>query len=91
MFIDTSGFYSLYNNDQNDHQAAIEHYGSASSRVTTNYVLAEYVALADARGSSRSDAIGFSRQVLDDSEIDLIWVDEDVHRRSSSVVVRTTR
>jgi predicted nucleic acid-binding protein len=82
MFLDTSGFYSLYNSDQNDHKAAIEHYGSASRRVTTNYILAEYVALADARGSSRSDAIAFSRQVLDDSEIDLIWVDEGLHRRA---------
>ena len=82
MFIDTSGFYSLYNSDQNDHKTAIEYYGSASRRITTNYVLTEYVALADARGSSRSDAIGFSKQVLNDSEIDLIWIDEDLHRRA---------
>ena len=82
MFIDTSGFYSLYNSDQNDHKAAVEYYGSASRRVTTNYVLAEYVALVDARGSSRNDAIGFSKQVLDDGEIDLIWIDEELHRHA---------
>ena len=82
MFVDTSGIYCLYNRDQNDHKAAIDFYSSAKVRVTTNYVLAEYIALADARGSSRKDAIDFSQRVLDDDEIDLIWVDEKLHRQA---------
>ncbi len=82
MFVDTSGFYCLYNRDQKDHEAAIEFYNSAARHVTTNYVLAEYVALADARGSSRADAIEFSERVLDDGEIELVWVDEVLHRRA---------
>ena len=82
MFVDTSGIYCLYNRDQNDHKAAIDFYDSALRRVMTNYVLAEYVALADKRGSSRRDAIDFSQRVLDDEETELIWVDEDLHRQA---------
>lgn len=87
MFVDTSGFYCLYDRDQKGHEAAIEFYNSASRRVTTNYVLAEYVALANARGLSRSDAIDFSERVLDDKEIDLIWVNEDLHREAVKLLI----
>ncbi|MGI8410334.1 MAG: type II toxin-antitoxin system VapC family toxin [Pyrinomonadaceae bacterium] len=87
MFVDTSGFYCLYNRDQKNHESAIEFYNSVARRVTTNYVLAEYVALADARGSSRDDAIDFSERVLDDDEIQLIWVDEDLHRQAVQLLV----
>ena len=82
MFVDTSGIFCLYNGDQKDHEAAVEFYDSAVRRLTTNYVLAEYVALADARGSSREDAIEFSERILDDDEVELIWVDETLHRRA---------
>ena len=87
MFVDTSGIYCLYNRDQNDHKAAIDFYYSAHRRVTTNYVLAEYVALADKRGSSHKDAIDFSQQILDDEEIELIWVDENLHRRAVQLLL----
>ena len=87
MFVDTSGIYCLYNRDQNDHKAAIEFYDSALRRVTTNYVLAEYVPLADKRGSSRNDAIEFSERILDDEEIELIWVNEDLHRRAVQLLL----
>ena len=82
MFVDTSGIFCLYNGDQKDHEAAVGFYDSAVRRVTTNYVLAEYVALADARGSSREDALEFSERILDDDEVELIWVDESLHRRA---------
>jgi predicted nucleic acid-binding protein len=87
MFVDTSGIYCLYNRDQNDHKAAIDFYHSATRRILTNYVLAEYVALADKRGSSRQDAIDFSQKALDDHEIELIWVDENLHRQAVQLLL----
>ncbi len=90
MFVDTSGFYCLYNRDQNDHKAAIEFYNSVRRRVTTNYVLAEYVALADKHGASRLDAIDFSQRVLDDDEIELIWVDVNLHRQALGLLADRT-
>jgi predicted nucleic acid-binding protein len=70
MFVDTSGFYCLYNGDEPNHRPAVSHYDAAVRRLTTKYVLAEYIALADARGASRKDAVDFSQSILDDDEID---------------------
>jgi predicted nucleic acid-binding protein len=87
MFVDTSGIYCLYNRDQRDHYSAIEFYELARRRVTTNYVLAEYIALSDKHGSSRKDAIDFSQRVLDDDEIKVVWVSPGLHRQAVQLLV----
>lgn len=87
MLVDTSGFFCLYNEDEARHADALVFYDAASVRVTTNYILAEYVALAHARGSSRSDALDFSQRVLNDSEIEVVWADENLHRRAIELLL----
>lgn len=82
MFIDTSGFFCIFSERDTNHAAAIELYEAARSRLTTNYVLAEYVALADARGLPREDAVSFSAEIINDRNIEVIWVDENLHRRA---------
>ena len=44
-------------------------------RLTHNYVLAEFVALAQARGLPREASLTFSEQILADSDVIVIWVD----------------
>jgi predicted nucleic acid-binding protein len=44
--------------------------------------LAEYVALASVRGLSRKRVVEFSEEILDDESIEIIWVDEDLHRHA---------
>jgi uncharacterized protein len=44
------------------------------------------LALADARGSSRQDAVDLSDRVLDDEEIEIIWIDESLHRRAVALL-----
>ena len=46
MFIDTSGFLCRNSDSEPYHEQAAEYFNSAKNPVTTNYVLAEYVALA---------------------------------------------
>ena len=53
MLIDTSGFFSLHDKSENQHAKAVEIYQKSWLRLTTNYVLAEYTALALIRGLSR--------------------------------------
>lgn len=53
MFIDTSGWLCLYHKDEPEHGEAIELYQNARVRLTTNYVLAEFVPLAQVRGFPR--------------------------------------
>ncbi len=55
MLVDTSGFFSLYDEADEFHQQAISFYDAAAMRLTTNYVLAEYTALAHARGVPRRE------------------------------------
>ncbi|MEP7339615.1 MAG: PIN domain-containing protein [Acidobacteriota bacterium] len=79
MLIDTSGFFALYSEKDKNHLPATEHYRKAPSRLTTNYVLAEYVALALIRGLPRSEVLAFSAEVLLDETISLVWVDQALH------------
>lgn len=49
-------------------------------RLTHSYVLDEFVALAQARKLSRPAALAFSERLIDDADIETVWVDETRHR-----------
>lgn len=61
MLIDTSGFFSLHDKAEKHNALAIGLYGKSRLRLTTNYVLAEYTALALIRGLSRKGCTGANR------------------------------
>lgn len=82
MLIDTAGFFALYSEDDKNHEAAIEIYRRTRSRLTTNYVLAEYVALALIRGLPRQQVLSFSEEILCDETITIVWVDETLHTQA---------
>jgi predicted nucleic acid-binding protein len=86
MLIDTSGFLCLYEKGEPYHERAVVFYDSASRRLTTNYVLTEYTALAQVRGILRSEIIKFSKRILDDDEIEIVWVDENLHRQAVELI-----
>lgn len=90
MLIDTSGFFSLYDKAEKNHQKAVSLYNAARRLVTTNYVLAEYVALAYVRGAPRLEVIKFSAFILNDSNVETIWVDEFLHRRAVELLKQRT-
>ncbi len=82
MLVDTSGFFSLYDEADEHHGQAVSLYEQVAKRLTTSYVLAEYTALAHVRGVPCGAIIKFSRLILDDKDIEIIWVDENLHRQS---------
>ena len=86
MLVDTSGFFSLYDEADEYHRQSVEFYDAAAKRLTTNYVLAEYTALAHVRGVPRDEIVKFSRLILDDKAIQIIWVDEVLHRRAVALM-----
>ncbi len=49
-------------------------------RITHNYVLDEFVALAHARQLSRQMALSFSERLIDDAEIEVVWINQTTHR-----------
>lgn len=80
MLIDTSGFLSVIDPEEPFHDLAVKLYDDSSNRITTSYVLAEYTALAAIRGIPRLEIIEFSKRILTDSTIQIVWVSERMHR-----------
>lgn len=79
MLIDTSGFFAVYSEKDKNHLPAKEAYRNSRLRITTNYVFAEYVALALIRGLPRNQVLAFSAEVLTDATIEIVWVEEALH------------
>ncbi|MDQ3748388.1 MAG: PIN domain-containing protein [Acidobacteriota bacterium] len=86
MLVDTSGFFCLYDEADEFHQQAVSFYDAAAKRLTTNYVLAEYTALAHVRGVPRTEILKFSSRILDDKDVEIIWVDENLHRQAVALL-----
>jgi len=82
MLLDTSGLMAFFDRHDHRHARARTLFASASSRVTHNYVLAEFVALANARGAPRSQALAFVASLVDNPSVQVVWVDAPLHRRS---------
>ena len=79
MLVDTSGLLCLFDRSDARNEAAITYYGAADLRITHNYVLAEFVALAPRRGVPKAQVLDAVADVHDDPEIEVIWVDEVLH------------
>jgi predicted nucleic acid-binding protein len=80
MLLDTSGLLCLHNRAELLHMDARTLYHAARIRVTHSYVLAEFVALAQARRLPRMAALTFVRDLVENPDIDTVWVDEALHR-----------
>jgi uncharacterized protein len=86
MMLDTSRLMCLFDQRDTRHLHATEHYGSAHKRLTHNYVLAEFVALAIARRAPQAQALQFVMAILSSDEIEVVWVDRDLHDRAMGLL-----
>ena len=82
MLIDPAGFLCLNDEKEPHHRTAAAVSSAAGVGAPPNYFFAEYVALAHARGISRVQTIEFSDRMLNDASIEIVWVDEGLHRRA---------
>ncbi len=82
MLIDTSGFFALYSEKDKNHALAVRFFDQTGQRVTTNYILAEYVALALIRGLPRQEVLAFSAEILVDDSIEIIWITPSQHAQA---------
>jgi len=55
-------------------------------RLTHSYVLAEFVALYQARGLNRIRALAFAADLLDNPHVEVVWVDETLHRSALALL-----
>jgi predicted nucleic acid-binding protein len=79
MFLDTSGLLAYHYRTEPQHQHAEVFFEAADRKVTTNYVLAEFVAVADARGLPRVPALRFLADLVSNPTVEVVWVDENLH------------
>ena len=75
MFLDTSGLLCCLDRSESRHSDAVTFFDAAGARLTHNYVLAELVALADARKLPRVPSLLFVRRLAAHPEIHVAWVD----------------
>jgi len=87
MLLDTSGLLCLYHQSEPFHQQAIHAYQTAQVRLTHSYVLAEFVALATARRFPRWPMLDYLDALVDNPDIELIWIDEQVHRAAFALLL----
>src|ERR1039458_5113942 len=80
MLLDTSGLYCYLDAGDARHSDAVSLLESAKVRFTHNYVLAELVALCNARGLDRGVTLGFISALTDDPAIRMVWVGQKEHR-----------
>lgn len=82
MLLDTSGFLCLHHKAEPLHDQARALYKQARLRLTHSYVLAEFVALTTARRLPRLPALTYIGDLLENPDIETIWVDEPLHREA---------
>src|SRR2546427_13426 len=86
MLLDTSGLLCLHHGTEPFHAQARAAYREARVRFTHGYILAEFVALAQARRLPRLMALAFVADLLDNPDIEVEWVDGPLHREALSLL-----
>ena|SRR5437870_5067479 len=87
MLLDTSGFLCLHHKAEPFHDQACALYKQARVRLTHSYVLAEFVALANARRLPRLPALTYVTDLLENPDIETVWVDEALHREAMTLLL----
>lgn len=82
MLLDTSGLMCLFDRDERRYGDAKMFFDVASFRISHNYVLAEFVALANARGVPRKLALNFVSNLQDVPLVEVVYVEESLHREA---------
>ena len=70
----------MHHKDEPQHSAAFTFFRAAPARLTHSYVLAEFVPLCQVRGLPRAAALSFVVDLMGNPLIEMIWVDELLHR-----------
>jgi uncharacterized protein len=86
MFLDTSGLLCLHHRAEQFHEEACRAYFAAHDLLTHAYVLAEFVALGQARGLPRLEALAFLVDLVANPDIQTVWVDESLHQKAMTLL-----
>lgn len=83
MLLDTSGLLCYIHQNEPQHYEAVQFLSSTNKKfLTHSYILAELIALALIRRFSRPVVLAFVMDLLDNPDIETVWVDEQLHREA---------
>lgn len=86
MLVDTSGLLCLFDAAEHRHHTAASLYRKAARRICHNYILAEFVILAQVRRIPRTRVLQYMTDLSDSPEIAIIWADEKLHRSAMKLL-----
>ena len=86
MLLDTSGLYSFFDDKDFRHADASAFIESATVRLTTNYVLAEFIPLCQTRRLNRKKTLEFVEMLIINPLIEIVWVDKNLHGQAFTLL-----
>lgn len=78
MLLDTSGLLALLDAREPLHQKARDEYSRAATRLTHGFILAELIALCNARSVPAGPALRFLMRLIGNPDVEVIWPDESL-------------
>lgn len=86
MLLDTSGLYSFFDEKDFRYANALDSVESATVRLTTSYVLAEFIPLCQTRGLNRKRTLEFVAMLIANPLVEIVWIDEDLHKQAFALL-----
>ena len=86
MLVDTSGFFCFLDESDHRHGDAVKFFQSADLRLTTSYVLAEFIPLCYSRRLNQKKTLSFASTLLANPLIEIVWVNENLHREAFALL-----
>ncbi len=86
MLLDTSGLLCYFDASDVRHSDAVTFFKATPLRLIHSYVLAEFIPLCRARGLNIVDVLAFATDLLDNPHVEVVWVDEDLHRSALALL-----
>ncbi len=57
------------------------------TRITHNYILAEFIALANARRIPRPAMLSFVTDLVKNPDIEIVWIDKEIHNKAVELLL----
>lgn len=86
MLLDTSGLFCFFDEKDFRHSEASAFVETADIRLTTSYVLAEFVPLCQTRSLNRKRTLDFVETLIKNPLIEIVWVDENLHHQGFTLL-----
>jgi predicted nucleic acid-binding protein len=86
MLLDTSGLLCIHHDFEPHSRSARAPFRAARRRLTHNYILSEFVALAQTRRLPRGPALLFLRDLLSNPRTEIVWVEEQLHEAAMQLL-----